>query len=116
MNTTAIGRAAEATAATHLVARGFRIIAQNWRNRWCELDIVADRQGVRHFIEVKYRRSTAYGSPTEYISYDKLTRLERAARAHNQSHRYARAYQIDVIAVTGPAGAETVEHIENITS
>jgi Holliday junction resolvase-like predicted endonuclease len=35
------GRTAETLAADYLVGRGFEVLNCNWRNRWCELDIVA---------------------------------------------------------------------------
>jgi len=74
---------------------------RNWRNRWCELDIVARLADTVHFVEVKYRRHTEYGFAAEYITRDKIARLRRAALAWVQAHGYDGAYQIDVIAVEG---------------
>jgi putative endonuclease len=112
--TTATGRAAEELAATHLAAAGFTILDRNWRNRWCELDIVARRAGRVHIIEVKYRRSAAYGAPLEYISHDKINRLTRAANAWIQAHQYRGPYQIDAISVLGAFAHPAIEHLENI--
>ena len=108
---TSTGRAAEQIAAEYLERLGYRILDRNWRNRWCELDIVAIRGATVHFIEVKYRASTAFGLPAEYINYDKSRRLVRAALAWNQARRYAGPYQIDIVSITGDLERPTVEHL-----
>ena len=113
MSTTSTGRTAESHAAHYLETKGYRILDRNWRNRWCELDIVAERAGVLHFVEVKYRASTAYGLPAEYVRHDKISRLMRAALAYNQAHRHFGAYQIDIISVTGALDKPMIEHLPN---
>lgn len=78
------------------------MVDRNWRNRWCEIDIVAQHGQVLHFIEVKYRRREYYGSGFSSISRDKRLRLQRAALAWLQAHGATnRFYQIDVIALSG---------------
>lgn len=95
------GRLAEDLASQYLENAGYLILDRNWRNRWCELDIVARRAGVVHFVEVKYRRSSGYGFAVDYITRDKIARLRRAALAWCQAHGYDGAYQIDVVALEG---------------
>ncbi len=114
MSTTEIGRLAEGLACDHLNSAGFEILGRNWRNRWCELDIIARRHGVIHFIEVKYRRDTRYGYAAEYISRDKASRLRRAALAWVQAHNYEGPYQIDAVAVEGDLSSPVLEHLKNI--
>lgn len=116
MNTTATGRAAEQLASEHLEAAGFRILSRNWRNRWCEIDIVARRGAQIHIVEVKYRRSTAYGLASEYISHDKSLRLIRAAAAWCQANRHSGSYQIDVFTVEGALEHPTLEHLQDVLS
>jgi putative endonuclease len=113
MSTVEVGRAAEQQAADYLVAQGFMLVGRNWRNRWCELDIIARRGPVLHFVEVKYRQDVRYGYAAEYISYDKSRRLMRAALAWNQAHSYNGPYQIDVVSVEGNAAAPAISIIEN---
>jgi putative endonuclease len=114
VSTVEVGRAAEQRAADHLAAAGYTILDRNWRNRWCELDIVARQGGQVHFVEVKFRSNTSYGFAAEYISYDKSARLIRAALAWNQAHRYDGPYQIDVISVEG--AKNVITHLENVIS
>ena len=97
--TTSVGRVAEQLIADRLSQRGLEILARNWRNRWCEIDIVARRGPQVHIVEVKYRANTAYGFAAEDISRDQAARLIRAAAAWSQANRHAGPYQLDVITV-----------------
>lgn len=91
-------------------------MTRNWRNRWCELDIVAELTGVVHIVEVKYRSNLDYGTGLEYISRDKLRRLTRAASMFMTTRGHGRPYQIDVVAVTGEINQPTIILAENITA
>lgn len=113
MTTTATGRSAEALAAAYLREQGYVIVAQNWRNRFCEIDIVARRNGVAHIVEVKYRATTRWGAAAEYISRDKSQRLHRAALAWCQAAQHTGPVQIDVITVEGQLEAPRLEYIPN---
>lgn len=91
---------------------GFSILDRNWRTRWCELDIVARRNETVHFVEVKYRRRPDFGTGFEYITADKAGRLQRAALMWLKAHgQIASAYQIDVMAVSGPVKVENVAYL-----
>jgi putative endonuclease len=115
MSTTSTGRAAEQQAADYLAGQGYTILDRNWRNRWCELDIVARRDGTVHFVEVKYRATSLFGHPSEYINHDKIARLTRAALAWTQAHGYHGAYQIDAVSVTGDPARPAIELLPDIT-
>jgi putative endonuclease len=113
MSTVDTGHSAESLAAGYLAQAGFQIVGRNWRTRWCEIDIVARHGSQLHFVEVKYRKTTAYGYAAEYISRDKSARLIRAALAWTQAHRYQGAYQIDVVTVEGSLADPIIVHLEN---
>ena len=57
------GRAGERAATEYLRRAGYEICALNWRQGRYELDIVACREGVLHFVEVKTRRSGSLTPP-----------------------------------------------------
>lgn len=79
MTTFEIGRKAEARAAAFLERKGCRLLEQNWRTRWCEIDIVAERDGIVYFCEVKYRSHNRQGSGMDYITPKKLQQMQFAA-------------------------------------
>src|SRR3990167_5252247 len=100
---TYIGRSAEDAAAGFLHQKGFEILSQNWRTRWCEIDIVAQKDNVIHFVEVKFRSSPTAGSGLDYITPSKIKQLKRAALFWTNENNWEDDYQIDVIAVDGPS-------------
>lgn len=111
---TELGQQAEAVAARYLQQQGLTIIEHNWRNRWSEIDIVArDRQGGIHFVEVKYRKTNAYGSAFEYITHDKKARLRKAALGYLAEHRGSANFQIDVISLEGDLATPVIDYLPN---
>ena len=81
---TETGRAAEEAAAKYLEKLEFEILARNWRNRWCEIDIVARRRNLVAFIEVKARaklEDAAYAVTTR-----QQARIIEAAQAWLMAH------------------------------
>lgn len=71
-----IGKLGERIAADYLESKGFAIVDRNWNMPGCgEIDIVAQKCGVLHFVEVKTRSSEKYGMPHQAINYHKMRRL-----------------------------------------
>jgi uncharacterized protein (TIGR00252 family) len=103
MNTTETGRRAEAVAAKFLERKGCRILQRNWRTRWCEIDIVAERAGVAYLCEVKYRRHDRQGNGLDYITPKKLRQMQFAAEFWVTKNSWAGDYQLCAIEVSGPA-------------
>ena len=101
MNTTAIGRAAEEAAANYLIERGYKLIAKNWRTRWCEIDLIMQKGDTVYFVEVKYRSSDKWGSGIDYITPKKLQQMHFAADFWFARHRSAANYELGGIEVAG---------------
>jgi len=101
MTTTATGRRAETVAAAFLQAKGCEVLAQNWRTRWCEIDVVASRDGVAYFCEVKYRARDTQGTGLEYITERKLRQMRFAAEFWVATHHWPGEYQLCAIEVSG---------------
>lgn len=75
----ALGRTGELIAARWYRAHGGRIVARNHRCAEGELDLVVAEGRVLVFVEVKARRTTAYGHPAEAVTIARQRRLRRAA-------------------------------------
>ena len=94
MITTSIGKQAEAAVTKELKRQGYKIIDQNWKTAICEIDIVAKKDKVLYFVEVKCRSGSAQGGGLEYIGPQKLKRLHFAARVWVQNHNFDGDYRI----------------------
>lgn len=101
MNTTAIGKQAEAAAAQYLVRKGYRIIEQNWRTRWCEIDVVAIKGDAVSLVEVKYRRLDSWGSGLDYVTPLKRKQMAFAAEFWLAAHNWTGSVYLAAIAVSG---------------
>jgi Holliday junction resolvase-like predicted endonuclease len=76
---------------------------QNWRTKWCEIDIVAQKTQTIYFVEVKYRKSAAWGSGLEYITSKKLKQMQFAAMFWVTENNWDGDYSLAAVEVTGPA-------------
>ena len=111
-----LGDFGERVAKAHLESKGYRVLATNFRVYEGEVDIVAERDGVVAFVEVKTRRGDAMGSAVEAIDRRKAQRLLLAAQAFGQQHpELPPGRRIDLIAIDLDAGGRVVslQHIES---
>jgi len=74
------GAAAEALAARFLMARGLSIVGRNYRCRGGEIDLIVRDGKTLVFVEVRLRRSQAFGGAAESITATKRRRLRLAAQ------------------------------------
>lgn len=74
-----VGMAGEDFAVNYLKNRGFKIKERNFRTRWGEIDIVAQKGEHTHFVEVKTRTSCDYGHPLESLPFYRMERLKKMA-------------------------------------
>ena len=95
------GRAAETKAAEYLEKIGYKVLQQNWRTRWCEIDIVAQKNSVVYLVEVKYRQRAFQGTGFDYITPKKLQQMSFAAEFWVQAHHWPGDYQLSVISIDG---------------
>jgi putative endonuclease len=77
----ALGNAGEELAVRWLTDHGFRVVARNLRTSYGELDVIAEKNGHVHVVEVKTRSGTGYGSPFEAIDRRKQEHLRRSTMA-----------------------------------
>ena len=107
-----IGQRGEELAATFIEKMGYLVLAKNWRCERGELDLVAKDGVTLVFIEVKTRRSTRFGSPSEAVDVRKQEKLRLLARHYiYQTHTTSSVYRFDVISVDGKT--DVVTHIKD---
>ncbi|WP_418983401.1 YraN family protein [Alistipes sp.] len=93
------GRAGECAAAEYLRRMGYDLCARNWRQGRYELDIVARKADVLHFVEVKTRRADGLTPPEAALTAQKQRALLRAADAYLARAGWQGEVQFDLAAV-----------------
>lgn len=104
----------EEKALSFLKKKGYRILAQNYRCRVGEIDIVARDGKIIAFVEVKIRTSLKYGSPLLAVDLKKQKKIARVAVSYLKEKRVAqRICRFDVVGVTLFAEGEKIELIKD---
>jgi putative endonuclease len=116
----------EDVACEYLKKKGYKIIERNFRKGYTEIDIIALDGSMKFttsgstlvFIEVKTRKSNAYGTPFESIVPWKVAHLAKTAQFYKLLHpNLPDDMRIDAIGIiiSGNNKIEKIEHLENIT-
>jgi len=110
----ALGRWGEDRAAEFLRRRGMKILERNYRTPVGEVDIIVRKGKTLVFVEVKTRRSQAFGAPQEAVGPTKQRQIIRAAQWYLGSQGKGLQPRFDVVAVLGQGEGEAhIEHFEN---
>ena len=113
MNNREFGNKGEDLACEYLIKNGYKILERNKHfSKLCEIDIIAKLKDKVVFVEVKTRKSNAFGSPMEAITKTKYHNIETGALSYVQEHKI-KAFQIDVIGITLEPILK-IEHLRNV--
>lgn len=110
------GLIGEELAANYIKNKGYSILDRNYRTRLGELDIIAKKQNVIVFIEVKTRTSNAYGMPLEAVNYKKQQTIQKLSQQYILYKKLDKScfnYRFDVIEVKLVGKRYKIAHIEN---
>jgi putative endonuclease len=94
----AFGDLGERLALQHLLASGYRIVAQNYRTAAGEVDIIAEHSDTLVFVEVRCRRGTRMGSAHESLSPAKQRRMAEMAETY-EGPGLPEGRRVDLIAI-----------------
>lgn len=110
-----LGNWGETQAAIFLEEKEYDILECNVHTSYGEIDIIALKDGVTIFIEVKTRRSELFGYPEESITPVKREHLVNASQAYLAEHpELGSCWQIDVISIQQIGSQKTkIVHFEN---
>lgn len=126
-----IGSLGEGIACRFLSSKGFSVLQRNYRKKWGEIDIIAEKDDVIHFVEVKsisrvsYFMERGYTTdefmPEENIHPQKIKRLLRTISSYlleKHLHNTEIEWQLDALVVIINQGEKKarVRIIENITT
>lgn len=110
-----LGKWGEDQGCSYFIANGYQILQRNYRCRFGEIDIIAQKTGQLIFAEVKTRTSTVYGYPAEAVSYRKQLRYEKLALNFLKETGWKNAScRFDILEVmVQPNNTFTINHIDN---
>lgn len=113
MNNREFGNKGEDLACEYLIKNGYEILERNKHfSKLCEIDIIAKLKNKVIFVEVKTRKSNAFGTPMEAITKTKYNNIKTGALSYVQEHK-VKSFQIDVIGITLEPTIK-IEHLRNI--
>jgi putative endonuclease len=95
-----VGKKGEELAMDWLAGQGYEILHQNWRHSHYEVDIIARKEEVLHFIEVKARRSEKFGYPEDAVDNKKMQNLMNAAEEFLYQFPQWNRIQYDVLSIS----------------
>jgi putative endonuclease len=112
-----LGQWGESKAAEYLQTKGYQVLACNVVTPYGEIDLLATHLEELVFVEVKTRRSRAYGNPETSITPKKMQHMIDSALAYLQEHpEYTGDWRIDVIAIQKlPNDQVEITHFENVS-
>ncbi len=104
----------EQMALRYLQQQGLQAVAQNFHCRWGEIDLILRAGDVLCFVEVKYRRSAAFGGVAYSIPVSKQHKIIRSALTFiDQNPKFASfSYRFDALFITAPKSTAAQENIE----
>ena len=106
------GAQAEQWAAQHLQQQGMKPVAQNYRGRFGEIDLIMQDGSSLVFIEVRLRRSADFGGAAASIDTRKQQRIIRTAQQYLAGLKHVPPCRFDVVLMDDPHG-HNVQWIRN---
>lgn len=94
------GTIAEKFASKFLSSKGYKIIENNFRTRFGEIDLIAKENDVICFVEVKYRKNSDFGLPEDFVDMRKQKKIIKTAFIYLAKHNISDVnIRFDVVAV-----------------
>lgn len=106
----------EEIARGYLEKNGYKIIEQNYKTKYAEIDLVARKGNEMVFVEVRTKKGKNFGAPEETINKRKLRKLWGNAKAYTVWKKWRGFYRVDAVCVVLKPNGEVdrLNHYENI--
>ncbi|MEZ4905000.1 MAG: YraN family protein [Spirosomataceae bacterium] len=105
------GKVGEDKAAAYLEEKGYEILTRNYRHRHAEIDIIARKNKILTFVEVKTRTNVSYGMPEEFVDATKRRLIMKAAEQYIFEQDWHGDISFDVVSVVITQSNLKVQHI-----
>ena len=109
-----LGRQGEALAKTFLEGSGYEILDENWTHGKWEVDLIAYKDGIIIFAEVKTRSGNGFGEPEDFVDNRKQKLLAKAADEYIYLMGHQGEVRFDIISILFKGEVNhTLKHIED---
>lgn len=112
------GALGEQFAKEYLEKNGYKVVDQNYKTKYAEIDLIAEKGKELIFVEVRTKTGEQFGTPEETIDYKKRAKLMRNARSYVARKKFKGLYQIDAICIIIDSAQriQRLSHYQSITS
>lgn len=104
------GLLAENKACQFLESLGFEIIERNYRFKRAEIDIIALKNQLLLFVEVKFRKGNSFGHPEEFVTENQQRLIIEAADDYISKIKWVGNIRFDIMATDSRL---KIEHFED---
>ena len=101
-----LGKLGEKLAEEYLIKNGYNILYRNWRYSHYEIDIIATKSNLIHFVEVKIRTSKKFGFPEESVTKKKIKSLLNAVDEFLFRHPVYKNFHLDILSISTNRNSE----------
>lgn len=98
-NNTQLGQEGERIAMDYLIRNGYEILHQNYRNKRSEIDLIAKKNGIVVFVEVKMRSSVSFGPPEDAVDQKKEEQIMMGAEAFMEEEEWSGPIRFDILSI-----------------
>jgi len=115
LGTGQVGKTAEDFAKEYFIKMGYKILTQNFRSRYGEIDLIVQKKQGITFVEVKFRSSFDFGLPQEFVIKRKQAKIRKTATKYLVEKNLWNKVDchFDVISVYEEKGKLALEHIKD---
>lgn len=111
-----LGESGEALVAKSLIQKKFTILATNYRVAFGEIDIIAQKDDIIAFIEVKTRKRQ-FGAIGDLVNHSKQKKIIKTASHYIATHNFhQKTYRFDVAFVHYQEDAPQITYIQHAFS
>ncbi len=107
-----LGNKGEEIAVNFLKRKGYTILDRNWIFDHKEIDIIALKNGIVIFVEVKTRSTGFFGEPYEFVNEKKQAFLIEAANNYLIENKIDLPVRFDIVSIVHNGNFTKVYHIE----
>jgi len=104
------GKQAEQTAQDYLISQGLKPVCRNYRSRYGELDLVMQDGASLAIIEVRYRKSDAFGSALESVTTTKQAKIIATTQHYMGKLKLDCPLRFDVVAISGDGSINWIKN------